>query len=271
MFFLPQRSYVFPGSLHAQITYPRAPARPGDANYDAESHAVMEALRLAEVDELADEDAGIAFEADWTVMLSSSERQRLSFARLFFHRPLFCLADESTSAMDLASEARLLQRTRDLHITLVSVAHRPSVTPHHDKILYFDAAVKQWRTAPVTAEHLADKFVPVNAQDDQNSAARRRSSHARSMEVHEDELIVAQKESDAIAAEQSRWYLDTSAVARLLMFLSGAVPSLFSKGAAVILLILFCMVINATIQVISAPFISRFRANFMRRRTLFER
>ena len=71
---------------------------------------------------------GLEVELDWGVCISISEMQRLNFARLFFARPHFCLADECTSALDMQLESMLyIKCAKEYKITMISVAHRPSV------------------------------------------------------------------------------------------------------------------------------------------------
>jgi ABC-type uncharacterized transport system fused permease/ATPase subunit len=40
-------------------------------------------------------------------LLSGGEKQRLGFARLFFHRPRFAVIDEGTAALDSENEERM--------------------------------------------------------------------------------------------------------------------------------------------------------------------
>ena len=69
---------------------------------------------------------------EWDDLLSAGERQRLAFARLLYHRPAFALLDEATTFVDVDSEARLLGLCQGAGISLVTVAHRPSVRRFHD-------------------------------------------------------------------------------------------------------------------------------------------
>ena len=45
------------------------------------------------------------------------EQQRVGFVRLFYQMPQFCVMDESTSALDIVSEARVARR----HVSVLGV------------------------------------------------------------------------------------------------------------------------------------------------------
>lgn len=59
----------------------------------------------------------------WARALSRSQEQRLGFARILYHRPLFAVCDESVSALPCAEAERLLQLCRRAGITVVLVSH----------------------------------------------------------------------------------------------------------------------------------------------------
>ena len=72
---------------------------------------------------------------DWSNTLSLGEQQRLAFGRVLINRPRLLIMDESTSAMDVASETRmytLLRRALGVTATYISVGHRPTLLSHHD-------------------------------------------------------------------------------------------------------------------------------------------
>ena len=74
---------------------------------------------------------------------------RLGFARLFWHHPKFALMDEATSALDVPMEAKCLGECQRRNITLISVAHRPTV------IKYDDASHPLTRTRTVASARLS--------------------------------------------------------------------------------------------------------------------
>ncbi|MFD1111000.1 peptidase domain-containing ABC transporter [Pseudoroseomonas ludipueritiae] len=58
--------------------------------------------------------------------LSGGQRQRVVLARALYRRPAILLLDEATSHLDEATEARINDAIRQLPITRVLIAHRPS-------------------------------------------------------------------------------------------------------------------------------------------------
>ena len=59
-------------------------------------------------------------------------------ARLFYHKPLFAILDECTSAVSLDVEAKLYNKARELEITLFTVSHRQSLMKFHEYTIRFD-------------------------------------------------------------------------------------------------------------------------------------
>jgi putative ATP-binding cassette transporter len=129
MMFLPQRPYMVPGSLRAQLDYPGA----GKNIDEATMHEVLETVNLPELAARVDGDFDRT--ADWSNMLSLGEQQRLSFARLLLKEPAIAFLDESTSALDEANEERMYHYLRKHRYTFVSVGHRSTLVKHHDWLL----------------------------------------------------------------------------------------------------------------------------------------
>ena len=80
--------------------------------------------------------------ANWSMALSPGEQQRLSFARALFQKPDWLFLDEATSALDERNEGELyeLLGQRLPNVTLVSIAHKPTVLRFHDRRLRLDPA-----------------------------------------------------------------------------------------------------------------------------------
>lgn len=72
--------------------------------------------------------------------LSGGEAQRVAIARALHRRPRLLILDEATAALDLASEARLLDRLSSLspRPAIIIVAHRPQSHKAMDRVLHLD-------------------------------------------------------------------------------------------------------------------------------------
>eukprot|EP01004_Peranema_trichophorum_P000082 NODE_1009_length_2184_cov_47.694323_g862_i0.p1 GENE.NODE_1009_length_2184_cov_47.694323_g862_i0~~NODE_1009_length_2184_cov_47.694323_g862_i0.p1 ORF type:complete len:592 (+),score=84.98 NODE_1009_length_2184_cov_47.694323_g862_i0:97-1776(+) len=131
LYFLPQVSYLTEGSLLQQVIYPH------ETSERANDDFIKQVLQEAGLGYLVAK-YGLHKPTPWEDLLSGGEAQRIGFARLFFHSPAYAIMDESTSALDMDLEARLLNTCVQKNITLLSVAHRPSVTKFHRKALVLD-------------------------------------------------------------------------------------------------------------------------------------
>ena len=126
--FLPQRPYMPPGDLRSQLLYPHGRA-------DLDDAAVLAVLDRVSLPELANHYGGLDAVRDWDKVLSLGEQQRIGFARVLIAAPAFVFLDESTSAVDLATEKRLYDALSASGASFVSVGHRLSILDHHSQLL----------------------------------------------------------------------------------------------------------------------------------------
>ena len=77
-------------------------------------------------------------EVNWGDELSLGEQQRLGMARLFYHRPLFAILDECTSAVTTDMEERFCAQVRAMGTSCVTISHRPALVAFHDTVLSLD-------------------------------------------------------------------------------------------------------------------------------------
>ncbi|GIQ86977.1 hypothetical protein KIPB_008927, partial [Kipferlia bialata] len=132
-FFVPQAPYLSQASLQAQVMYPM-PAPECVTEDDVQR--IMGALEDVDLTYLSNRFALDAIPpAPWSEMLSVGEKQRLGFARLLFHSPAYAILDESTSALPVDLEEKIMRAAFGRGIACVSVAHRPSCIRLHDRVL----------------------------------------------------------------------------------------------------------------------------------------
>lgn len=133
--FLPQRPYIPIGTLAEALCYPAKP----ETYTRQELGEALTACELGHFTDRLDETA------NWALLMSPGEQQRLSFARAILIRPDWLFLDEASSALDEATEARLygLLGERLPNVTMVSIAHKPSVLPFHDLRLALDPTTRR--------------------------------------------------------------------------------------------------------------------------------
>jgi ABC-type multidrug transport system fused ATPase/permease subunit len=127
-----QEPFLFASSLADNVTL-------GD---DYGHDAVRAALELAEATEFVDQlEAGLETElGERGVSLSGGQRQRVALARALVRRPKVLLLDDTTSALDPGTEARILSNLRRglSGVTTIVVASRPSTIALADEVVYLD-------------------------------------------------------------------------------------------------------------------------------------
>ncbi len=131
--FVPQKPFLFSGTIASNVRF---------GNQDATDAEVWEALEVAQARDFveAKPDQLESRIAQGGTNVSGGQRQRLAIARALAHKPAIYLFDDSFSALDLATDARLraalLPVTRDA-VTVV-VAQRVSTIVRADQILVLE-------------------------------------------------------------------------------------------------------------------------------------
>jgi ATP-binding cassette, subfamily B, multidrug efflux pump len=130
---VPQRAYLFTGTIASNLRYGSATAT---------DEQLWDALRIAQADEFVRAlPAGLAAEvAQGGTNFSGGQRQRLAIARAIVRRPDIYLFDDSFSALDLATDARLRLALRPVtrQATVIVVAQRVSTVTDADQILVLE-------------------------------------------------------------------------------------------------------------------------------------
>ncbi len=129
--FIPQEPFLFSGSIFENIIYPKNITNPNPEELNSAKNALSHACLEKDLSESV-------------TGLSGGEKQRLMFARIFFHQPKLIIIDEGTSALDLANELKVLDNLKlytKNSITFI-VAHRPVVKNYATDILDLSKHVK---------------------------------------------------------------------------------------------------------------------------------
>lgn len=131
--YVPQRAFLFTGTIASNLRFGRE---------DATDDELWRALEIAQArDFVAEMEGGLdARIAQGGTNVSGGQRQRLAIARAIVRRPDVLVFDDSFSALDLATDARLREALwRELpDVTKIVVAQRISTVTGADRILVLD-------------------------------------------------------------------------------------------------------------------------------------
>ena len=105
---------------------------------DATEDEVKQAAQIAQAEEfiLGFNDGYDTYIAEKGASLSGGQKQRMSIARALVRKPEILILDDATSALDLATEARLQNALRE-HLrdtTVIMIAQRIASVRHADRI-----------------------------------------------------------------------------------------------------------------------------------------
>lgn len=130
---VPQKAYLFSGTVRSNMEMG------GTCPNDEE---IKSALNIAQaLDFVEAKEGGIDTEVKGRgANFSGGQRQRLTIARALVGKPKYIMLDDSASALDLATEARLKKALMNLpwHPTLIIVSQRASSVLETDQIMVLD-------------------------------------------------------------------------------------------------------------------------------------
>lgn len=131
---VPQRAVLFKGTIRENMQWGKP---------DASDEDIMRAVECAcASDVVASKDGGLdAVVEQGGKNFSGGQRQRLTIARALVKRPEILILDDSASALDYATDARLRSNLRslDYNPTVFIVSQRTSSIRSADKILVLDS------------------------------------------------------------------------------------------------------------------------------------
>ncbi|MEP7332215.1 MAG: ABC transporter ATP-binding protein [Terracoccus sp.] len=129
---VPQKPYLFSGTVASNLLY---------GNPEASEEQMWDALDIAQASDFVKAMGGLESPiAQGGTNVSGGQRQRLAIARAVAKRPDIYLFDDSFSALDLSTDARLRRALRPAtrHAAVVIVAQRVSTIVDADRIVVLD-------------------------------------------------------------------------------------------------------------------------------------
>ncbi|KAI0308041.1 adrenoleukodystrophy protein [Multifurca ochricompacta] len=133
---IPQRPYLPIGTLRDQVIYPHN-------KLDMEERGITDddLLRIfstVQMESVVEREGGWDAAREWRDALSGGDKQKIAWARLFYHKPKYAVLDEATSLVPTEVEGMMMDYATELGITLLTVSHRPSLWRYHAMILHYD-------------------------------------------------------------------------------------------------------------------------------------
>ncbi len=127
---VPQKAVLFKGTLRENLLWGKA---------DATDAELWRALEIARAEEFVKEKGGLDIRVEQGGKnFSGGQKQRLTIARALVRKPEILILDDSSSALDYATDAELRKAIRGLEFTTFIVSQRASSVMNADKIIVLD-------------------------------------------------------------------------------------------------------------------------------------
>lgn len=130
--YVPQKALLFTGTIRDNITFGKR---------DATEAEMIQAAKDAQI-----HDAIMAFPNRYNTLvgqkgitLSGGQQQRISIARALIRKPKILLLDDCTSALDLQTEAKLLEAIAKYNCTILMITQKIRTAKRADRIILLDA------------------------------------------------------------------------------------------------------------------------------------
>lgn len=128
-----QKAVLFKGTIRENLRW---------GNEEATDEELWQALRIAQAEEVVDKKDGKldAMISQGGKNLSGGQRQRLTIARALVRKPEILILDDSTSALDYATDAKLRKALREMEkkTTVFIVSQRTVSIQQADRIIVLD-------------------------------------------------------------------------------------------------------------------------------------
>jgi ATP-binding cassette, subfamily B, multidrug efflux pump len=129
--YVPQEALLFTGTIKDNLAWGKE-----DATYDEMIKATRDAQILETIETLPHQYNTMLGQKG--VNLSGGQKQRLSIARALIKMPRILLLDDSTSALDLKTEAKLLEAIKPYNCTTFIITQKISTAKEADTILLLE-------------------------------------------------------------------------------------------------------------------------------------
>ena len=127
---VPQKAQLFKGTIRENLLWGKANATEAE---------LMKAAQIAQADDVIRDKGGLdAFIEQGGKNLSGGQKQRLTIARALVRNPEILILDDSSSALDYATDAALRAEIKKLQTTTFILSQRASSVKDADKIIVLD-------------------------------------------------------------------------------------------------------------------------------------